>query len=122
MISAACASHFDPRHYYVITSFSFSFFRFLRYSPENRISAEDALKHPWFTTEPRPVKPSEFPTWPARSETVKKTDSNAASHNTPRAPSGGMGYDELMVSCLPTNFHPSNRFSFIRMKMITDFN
>ena len=59
--------------------------RFLTYCPERRITAEEALKHEFFTETPLPVDPSMFPTWPAKSEggqPVRKLQS-------PKPPSGG---------------------------------
>ena len=71
------------------------FFRFLTYCPEKRISAFKALQHEWFTETPKPVEPSMFPTWPAKSEQARvkrKTDVK-----TPKAPEGAMGYNKLLV-------------------------
>ncbi|XP_076815483.1 uncharacterized protein LOC143461600 isoform X2 [Clavelina lepadiformis] len=68
--------------------------RFLTYCPEKRISAFKALQHEWFTETPKPVEPSMFPTWPAKSEQARvkrKTDVK-----TPKAPEGAMGYNKLL--------------------------
>nr|XP_026695142.1 cyclin-dependent kinase 11B isoform X2 [Ciona intestinalis] len=69
--------------------------RFLTYSPERRISAYNALKHDWFLETPKPVEPSMFPTWPAKSELDKKRAGPAAS-SPPKAPAGAMGYSKLI--------------------------
>ncbi|KFD46618.1 hypothetical protein M513_12517 [Trichuris suis] len=50
--------------------------RFLTYYPKARISALEASRHSWFVEEPRPVHPSLFPTWPAKSELVKVSSSD----------------------------------------------
>ena len=74
-----------------------TFFRFLTYSPELRISAYDAIQHEWFRETPKPVDPSMFPTWPAKSEMTKKRE-KVGSGNSPKAPAGAMGYNKLIVS------------------------
>lgn len=38
----------------------------LTFDPKKRITAAEALRHPWFEEEPRPKDPSLFPTWPVR--------------------------------------------------------
>lgn len=57
----------------------------LTYDPAKRITAEDSLKHNYFEESPLPVKPSMFPTWPAKSELGHKVKRNAS----PKAPEGG---------------------------------
>lgn len=57
----------------------------LTYDPSKRITAEDALKHEYFKESPRPVDPSMFPTWPAKSELGHKVKKNVS----PKAPEGG---------------------------------
>jgi len=64
----------------------------LTYDPSKRITAEDALKHGYFEEAPRPVHPSMFPTWPAKSELGHKTKRNAS----PKAPEGGGQSNALM--------------------------
>ncbi|ESO10991.1 hypothetical protein HELRODRAFT_97167 [Helobdella robusta] len=66
---------------------------FLTYSPEKRISAEEALKHSFFTEVPKPVPPHMFPTWPAKSELVK----SRLHGNSPKPPSGGKAYAKLLI-------------------------
>lgn len=82
---------------FIIYCYLFSFFilnkcfsRFLTYDPQQRISAEDALKHGYFTEAPLPIDPQMFPTWPAKSELGVKT-ANAS----PKPPSGGKEYKQL---------------------------
>lgn len=40
----------------------------LTYDPKKRLTAEAALRHPYFMELPEPIDPSMFPTWPAKSE------------------------------------------------------
>lgn len=40
--------------------------RLLTYDPAKRITAEEALKHPYFNESPAPKDPSLFPTWPSK--------------------------------------------------------
>ena len=40
----------------------------LCYDPKKRISCDEALKADYFMEDPRPIDPSMFPTWPAKSE------------------------------------------------------
>lgn len=46
-------------------------FRLLRYDPEKRLTAHEALLHEWFNEDPQPTPPELFPTWPAKSELGK---------------------------------------------------
>ncbi|KAG0051039.1 hypothetical protein BGZ83_004194 [Gryganskiella cystojenkinii] len=63
----------------------------LTYDPAKRITAEDALKHPYFSEAPPPKHPSMFPTWPSKSErTVKRN----ASPSAPQANHGHGNEDE----------------------------
>ncbi|KRZ03107.1 Cyclin-dependent kinase 11B, partial [Trichinella zimbabwensis] len=63
--------------------------KLLTYDPKARISAFDAMAHEWFKEEPRPIHPSQFPTWPAKSQ-------NRIRHNIcPRPPSGGKTFKDL---------------------------
>lgn len=60
--------------------------RLLTYDPKKRITAHESLQHEYFNESPKPVDPSMFPTWPAKSElghrAVKKLKS-------PKPPEGG---------------------------------
>ena len=40
----------------------------LTYDPKQRITAAEALRHPWFTESPLPVQPCMMPTFPSRAE------------------------------------------------------
>ena len=40
----------------------------LTYDPKNRASCESAMRAEYFREDPRPIDPSMFPTWPAKSE------------------------------------------------------
>ncbi|XP_045161517.1 cyclin-dependent kinase 11B-like [Mercenaria mercenaria] len=64
--------------------------RFLTYNPSKRIAAGEALKHEYFRESPVPIDPSMFPTWPAKSEQVRKHASS------PKPPSGGKAYSKLL--------------------------
>ena len=64
--------------------------KFLTYDPAQRITAEDALKHNYFTESPLSIDPSMFPTWPAKSEFGVRT-LNAS----PKPPSGGKELKQL---------------------------
>ncbi|KJE89337.1 hypothetical protein CAOG_08444 [Capsaspora owczarzaki ATCC 30864] len=56
----------------------------LTYDPKKRMTAEQALRHPYFSESPLPVDPSVFRSWPAKSELQKVH----TSHDEPRAPEG----------------------------------
>ncbi|XP_063931842.1 cyclin-dependent kinase 11B-like isoform X2 [Zophobas morio] len=64
---------------------------FLSYDPHQRVTAEEALKHPFFNEFPPPIDPSQFPKWPAKSEANHKR----AAAPSPKAPSGGGEYKKL---------------------------
>lgn len=80
--------------------------RFLTYNPEYRITSEQALESEFFTESPRPVDPSMFPTWPAKSE-----KGGSSSHHrkiaSPKAPIGGGAakLDEPQDAKSPDGFH-----------------
>ncbi|XP_053593604.1 cyclin-dependent kinase 11B isoform X2 [Microplitis demolitor] len=67
--------------------------KMLTYDPAQRITAEDALQHPYFTESPLPIEPSMFPTWPAKSE--QKDRSAVKTNASPKPPSGGKEYKQL---------------------------
>lgn len=73
-----------------VRRFYFFLYRFLTYDPSKRVAALDALSDVWFKSSPKPVDPSNFPTWPAKSELVKR-DKNE-DEKTPKAPSGGYSH------------------------------
>ncbi|EFA10357.1 cyclin-dependent kinase 11B isoform X1 [Tribolium castaneum] len=64
---------------------------FLTFDPHQRITAEEALKHPYFSEFPPPIDPSNFPKWPAKSELGQKRAAEAS----PKPPSGGGEYKKL---------------------------
>jgi len=57
--------------------------KLLTYDPSQRITADQALKHPYFTERPLPKDPSMFPSWPSRAELKTK---QARIHDSPSAP------------------------------------
>ncbi|KAG0223062.1 kinase-like domain-containing protein [Mortierella sp. GBAus27b] len=59
--------------------------RMLTYNPAKRITAEEALQHPYFSEAPPPKHPSMFPTWPSKSERTTKRN---ASPSAPQAAHG----------------------------------
>jgi len=63
----------------------------LTYDPTKRMTCEQALKHKWFDEAPRPIDPSMFPTWPAKSE----QDPGARKVASPKAPSGGVAFKNI---------------------------
>ncbi|XP_050304838.1 serine/threonine-protein kinase PITSLRE isoform X2 [Anthonomus grandis grandis] len=65
--------------------------KFLTYDPQQRVTAEEALKHPYFTEPPLPIDPAMFPTWPAKSELGHKRAMAAS----PKPPSGGGEFKKL---------------------------
>ena len=65
--------------------------KLLMYWPQKRITAHEALNHSFFEESPKPVDPSMFPSWPAKSEggvVVKRVHS-------PKAPLGGQVADSV---------------------------
>jgi cell division cycle 2-like len=67
-------------------------FGLLTYDPSQRLTAEAALKHPYFKELPLPIDPSMFPTWPAKSEVGWKR----AIATSPKPPSGGTQFKKLV--------------------------
>uniref|UniRef100_A0A1I8B7Y7 cyclin-dependent kinase n=1 Tax=Meloidogyne hapla TaxID=6305 RepID=A0A1I8B7Y7_MELHA len=59
--------------------------KLLTLDPNRRLSAKDALESKWFKNNPKPLPPSSFPTWPAKSEHNKKPP------NEPSAPRKSVG-------------------------------
>lgn len=66
--------------------------KFLTYDPAQRVTAEEAMKHGYFTEPPLPIDPAMFPTWPAKSELGHKRALAAS----PKPPSGGGEYKKLV--------------------------
>ncbi|KAL1491294.1 hypothetical protein ABEB36_011912 [Hypothenemus hampei] len=65
--------------------------KFLTFDPSQRITAEEAMKHAYFSEPPLPIDPAMFPTWPAKSELGHKRAMAAS----PKPPSGGGEYKKL---------------------------
>ncbi|XP_066253796.1 serine/threonine-protein kinase PITSLRE isoform X2 [Euwallacea similis] len=65
--------------------------KFLTFDPSQRVTAEKALEHGYFSETPLPIDPSMFPTWPAKSELGHKRALAAS----PKPPSGGGEYKKL---------------------------
>ena len=63
----------------------------LTYDPKQRMNCEQALRHRWFEENPRPIDPSMFPTWPAKSE----QDPGAKKVASPKPPSGGGAFKNI---------------------------
>ncbi|XP_030387914.1 serine/threonine-protein kinase PITSLRE isoform X2 [Scaptodrosophila lebanonensis] len=63
----------------------------LTYDPKQRLTADGALKHPYFKELPLPIDPSMFPTWPAKSE----LGARKAQASSPKPPSGGSQFKQL---------------------------
>ncbi|XP_075211937.1 cyclin-dependent kinase 11B-like isoform X2 [Lycorma delicatula] len=64
--------------------------RFLTYNPTERITAEKAGKHEYFSELPLAIDPAMFPTWPAKSELGHRK-----ANTSPKPPSGGRDYKKL---------------------------
>ncbi|KAF8983349.1 hypothetical protein BGZ46_010471 [Entomortierella lignicola] len=62
--------------------------RMLTYDPIKRITAEEALQHPYFSEAPPPKHPSMFPTWPSKGERTAKRNAS------PSAPQAGHGHGQ----------------------------
>lgn len=77
--------------------------RFLTYNPAERITAEEALNHEYFSENPLPIKPAMFPTWPAKSELGYRK-----AIASPKPPSGGRDYKQLVRSMFKKRFDSLN--------------
>ena len=73
----------------------------LTYDPKQRLTAEQALKHPYFNELPLPIDPSMFPTWPAKSE----LGARKALASSPKPPSGGSQFKQLARDELATTIN-----------------
>ncbi|CAO3695446.1 unnamed protein product [Umbelopsis ramanniana] len=67
--------------------------KLLTYDPKKRISAEEALNHPYFSESPAPKDPAMFPTWPSKGSGEKRK--TYLSPSAPQASHAGMEDDEL---------------------------
>ncbi|KAG0174869.1 hypothetical protein DFQ28_008580 [Apophysomyces sp. BC1034] len=65
--------------------------KLLTYDPAKRITAEEALQHPYFSESPLPKDPSLFPTWPSKGSGEKK---KIYSPSAPQAAHAGMEDEE----------------------------
>ncbi|PAA64459.1 hypothetical protein BOX15_Mlig023243g1, partial [Macrostomum lignano] len=75
----------------------------LTFDPSRRLTAEQALKHEYFSERPAAIDPSLFPTWPARSEGHRAGASHGhqqsqqqQNRHSPKPPSGGKAYSRLI--------------------------
>jgi len=77
--------------------------RFLTYDPAKRYTAAEALDHPYMSESPKPIDPSMFPTWPAKSEIASSkaalkaaaAAAGPAADSSPKPPSGGQQFKAL---------------------------
>jgi len=65
----------------------------LTYDPKKRASCETALREEYFREDPRPIDPSMFPTWPAKSE--QEPGDKVKKIASPKPPSGGMAFKNM---------------------------
>ncbi|KAG8256590.1 hypothetical protein J6590_065301 [Homalodisca vitripennis] len=80
--------------------------KFLTYNPTERVAAEEALKHEYFTEAPTPIDPAMFPTWPAKSELGYRK-----AIASPKPPSGGRDYKQLLSGSIPISTAVSTQSS-----------
>ncbi|ORZ02605.1 Pkinase-domain-containing protein [Syncephalastrum racemosum] len=59
--------------------------RMLTYNPAERITAEDALNHPYFSESPPPKDPALFPTWPSKGSGERHHRKKSFSPSAPQA-------------------------------------
>ncbi|KAJ3242069.1 hypothetical protein HDU81_007823 [Chytriomyces hyalinus] len=67
--------------------------KLLTYDPKTRITASEALKHPYFTESPLPKDPSLFPTFPSKSAGEKR---KINSPSVPYGVHGGLDDEEVV--------------------------
>ncbi|KAG2173857.1 hypothetical protein INT43_005277 [Umbelopsis isabellina] len=72
--------------------------KLLTYDPKKRISAEEALKHPYFAESPAPKDPAMFPTWPSKGSGEKRK--TYLSPSAPQASHAGMEEDDALSGTL----------------------
>ncbi|OZJ01704.1 hypothetical protein BZG36_05264 [Bifiguratus adelaidae] len=84
--------------------------RLLAYDPEKRITAEEALRHPYFSESPPPKDPALFPTWPSKGAGEKRKV--YASPSAPQAQHAALD-DDLAGSI----FAPSTESTGFRLKL-----
>ncbi|KAG9287445.1 hypothetical protein G9A89_023817 [Geosiphon pyriformis] len=66
--------------------------KMLTYDPAKRITAEEALKHPYFIERPAPKDPEMFPTWPSKGGGERRK--SYASPSAPKAAHGEIDEDD----------------------------
>jgi len=67
----------------------------LTYDYKSRITCEKALESEYFTEHPRPIDPSMFPTWPAKSE--QDPGDKLKKIASPKPPSGGHAFKNIQA-------------------------
>lgn len=72
--------------------------KLLTYDPKKRISAEEALNHPYFSESPAPKDPAMFPTWPSKGSGEKRK--TYLSPSAPQASHAGMEDDDTLSGTL----------------------
>ncbi|KAG5517958.1 hypothetical protein PMAC_000413 [Pneumocystis sp. 'macacae'] len=77
--------------------------RLLTLNPEKRISAQEALNHPYFTEDPKPKDPALFPTFPSKGSQEKRQQ-----YGSPRTPYAKK-YDENEYINTPKEFDDWNK-------------
>ncbi|RKP16972.1 Pkinase-domain-containing protein [Rozella allomycis CSF55] len=65
--------------------------RMLTYDPKQRITAEEALRHPYFKENPPAKDPSLFPSWPSKGSAERRK------RDSPNAPLGRVDDDDLTL-------------------------
>jgi len=65
----------------------------LTYDPKKRVTCEGAMRAEYFREDPRPIDPSMFPTWPAKSE--QEPGDKVKKAASPKPPSGGMAFKNM---------------------------
>ncbi|KAI9013835.1 kinase-like domain-containing protein [Phycomyces nitens] len=88
--------------------------RMLTYDPARRITAEQALKHPFFSETPYPKDPALFPTWPSKGSGEKR---KVHSPSAPQGAHAGMD-DEEDPGLEGTLFAGQSESTGFRLKLV----